>query len=274
MRHRSIRSILIQYELRPRPYYYDEVRKAAAVHTIDLVEWSRKDVKIKQLDNNIRRASAFSDETTVRNAVANSSSYKQACEKLGVKPAGNNYRRLDLACGKFGIIPPQKRKTGPKSPLPRYAACRYALDIDVIVKTAETGGSPEGALSSMGIPVTRWLVSKTLLIARDSGSPFRDSSGGRKSSPGRKYKKTLDELLRDGTSPLSRNSKDRLIETGILPNRCSECKIPPIWNNKSLVLQLDHIDGNISNNKIENLRLLCPNCHTQTETYTNKKRGR
>ena len=47
---------------------------------------------------------------------------------------------------------------------------------------------------------------------------------------------------------------------------CAECHQEPIWNNKPLVLQVDHIDGNSDNCKPENLRLLCPNCHSQQET--------
>ncbi len=47
---------------------------------------------------------------------------------------------------------------------------------------------------------------------------------------------------------------------------CSECGINE-WNGKSLTLQIDHIDGNNQNNLIENLRWLCPNCHTQTDTW-------
>ena len=48
--------------------------------------------------------------------------------------------------------------------------------------------------------------------------------------------------------------------------RCSECGISD-WNNKPLALQIDHIDGNNQNNLVENLRWLCPNCHTQTDTW-------
>lgn len=43
-----------------------------------------------------------------------------------------------------------------------------------------------------------------------------------------------------------------------------------MWNNKPLVLQLDHINGVSSDNRIENLRIVCPNCHTQTITYARK----
>lgn len=58
-----------------------------------------------------------------------------------------------------------------------------------------------------------------------------------------------------------------------IPNRCAICGMAPIWQNRELVLQVDHIDGNYLDCRIENLRFLCPNCHTQTETYGRAKRS-
>lgn len=69
--------------------------------------------------------------------------------------------------------------------------------------------------------------------------------------------------------------KKRLIEDFGWQEKCmmEGCPSPePEWNGRPLCLQVDHIDGDDSNNLIENLRFLCPNCHTQTETYGNKSR--
>lgn len=55
---------------------------------------------------------------------------------------------------------------------------------------------------------------------------------------------------------------------------CSVCGQLPMWNNLPLVLQVDHIDGDCTNNVLPNLRWICPNCHTQTGTFAGKKRKR
>lgn len=63
--------------------------------------------------------------------------------------------------------------------------------------------------------------------------------------------------------------KKQLIEsTG---EQCSICNMLPTWQGQLLSLQVDHINGKNKDNRPENLRLVCPNCHSQTETFAGKK---
>jgi hypothetical protein len=56
-------------------------------------------------------------------------------------------------------------------------------------------------------------------------------------------------------------------------NSCEICKMENVWNNKPIIFILDHINGDASNNKRENLRLICPNCDSQLDTYKSKNKN-
>ena len=57
-----------------------------------------------------------------------------------------------------------------------------------------------------------------------------------------------------------------LLEIGI-QHKCTNCENTGMWQGKRLTLQIDHIDGNWLDDRKENLRFLCPNCHSQTSTF-------
>lgn len=65
--------------------------------------------------------------------------------------------------------------------------------------------------------------------------------------------------------------KKTLIQTN--GHICQVCKLAE-WQGRPITLECDHIDGDHSNNRVDNLRLICPNCHSQTLTYKNKNKGK
>ena len=75
-----------------------------------------------------------------------------------------------------------------------------------------------------------------------------------------------DYLFKDGPAIGASNLRKKLVKAGLKNNKCEICQIVE-WCGKTLNFHLDHIDGDNTNNELTNLRILCPNCHSQTDTY-------
>lgn len=73
----------------------------------------------------------------------------------------------------------------------------------------------------------------------------------------------------DGKPEAAFRLRRAMIEAG-MPYQCAECGNDGTWKGKPLALQIDHINGNKYDNRKENLRFLCPNCHSQTDTFGSK----
>jgi len=84
----------------------------------------------------------------------------------------------------------------------------------------------------------------------------------------RKY--TNAEVFVENSTYARHHIKSRIIDDNLIDYHCSLCHNRGIHNGKKLSLQLDHINGICEDNRLENLRFLCPNCHSQTDTYAGK----
>ncbi|MEV7953395.1 HNH endonuclease signature motif containing protein [Streptomyces sp. NPDC088141] len=62
-----------------------------------------------------------------------------------------------------------------------------------------------------------------------------------------------------------------LDETGV-PQVCGECGLGGVWQGKRLALEVDHVNGDRLDNRAENLRYLCPSCHSQTPNFSSRSR--
>jgi DNA-binding transcriptional ArsR family regulator len=81
----------------------------------------------------------------------------------------------------------------------------------------------------------------------------------------------LAQLLVKGVKRGRFNVKSRLIAAGLKEDRCELCGLDT-WRGRPLAMALHHVNGDVLDNRLENLRLLCPNCHSQTENFSGRNR--
>jgi len=98
---------------------------------------------------------------------------------------------------------------------------------------------------------------------------------GINSNKGRVFgqRKSNDEIFKESSSTSRGSIKAKLIKYNIIPYICEMCGLGDQWNGRGIVLQLDHKNGISNDNRISNLRFLCPNCHSQTETFSGKRKN-
>ena len=84
-------------------------------------------------------------------------------------------------------------------------------------------------------------------------------------------KRPVEDYLTENSYHQSFRLRNRLITEGIKQHKCECCGITE-WRGQPTPIELDHINGINTDNRLENLRILCPNCHAQTETYRGKNK--
>lgn len=128
-----------------------------------------------------------------------------------------------------------------------------------------TSGGTQGHLKNLA---KRWSIAFSHFTGRswNKGVP-----SGKKKKPADFLKDHGDNRLKPPNSCMLKRS---LQEIGIAYACSLNCGVTDTWNGRHIVLQVDHINGNRFDCRAENLRFLCPNCHTQTETWGNKNQDR
>lgn len=203
-----------------------------------------------------------------KEAIATSKSISEVLKKLGYYPQGRNYVHLEKRAELLGIDISNIKDNTPRCD---YAHIRAITDTSMIKRAVANNTSRQSTLRYLSLQEdvnsnVNWINRKIRELEIDTShwtglAHLRD----RTTSTAR----PLEEILASKKIKLS-NIKKRLLKEGIWEYKCSWCGISE-WRGKNIMLQIDHINGDKKDNKLENLRLLCPNCHSQTETFCKRK---
>ena len=141
---------------------------------------------------------------------------------------------------------------------------KYEWNLDEIKEAVKESINFTEVLDKIGVP-RQGNNSKTLRNILDSNNIDYSHFTGRARNYKNSYINASEYLNSDkkiGTFAL----KKKLLKENLIENKCAICGLTE-WQNKPITLQLHHIDGNPNNNCLDNLQLLCPNCHSQTDNY-------
>ena len=138
-------------------------------------------------------------------------------------------------------------------PIDERCARRY--DWDAVQSYYDDGHSVRQCIAVFGFSSASWFdaVKRGAVVARPSATPIL-------------------ELLAAGTYRGRYSLKLRLLREGLKENRCERCGLSE-WRGAPLTLALHHVNGERDDNRLDNLNLLCPNCHSQTHNYAGRNRG-
>jgi hypothetical protein len=194
--------------------------------------------------------------------VAAHATYREIADHLGLSPKsslGHMKRRIS----ELGIDTGHLWARG----VERYG--KYTKDI--LEPVIANNVTMSGVLRDLGLKTTtggsfRQIKSKI----EEYGLDTSHFTGRNPDKPGGITVTPLEDILVENSKYSRYHLKRRLLKVGLLENTCSKCGLDGTWQGAPIVMVLDHINGVNNDNRLNNLRMLCPNCNSQEPTFAGK----
>lgn len=197
-------------------------------------------------------------------AVATCRSMHEILLFLGMAPYGGNYESVRRQAGTLGIdLSHLRRGRTPNSCTDDELAVAVRSSRSLGQVLARLGLRPGGNQAR----VKRRIEDLGLDTSHFVGEAWRRGATTPVVPP-----RPLEEYLIEGRLVQTNGLKRRLLQEGIKEARCERCERDS-WNGQPIPLELDHVNGRRDDNRLQNLRVLCPNCHAQTATYRGRNIG-
>jgi hypothetical protein len=212
------------------------------------------------------RARSWTDEQLIA-AVAASRTLSEVCRRLGLQPGKYDVLRRHIA--RLGL-------DASHIPLSDAGAQQHrrSWSIEDLTKAVATSESVSEVSRRLGYTpnggVHRMLVSHIRSAGLDT-SHFLGQGWARGRRLEGKVTPLKEILVKGSTYRSTSHLRNRLLKAGLLKAECSACGLTT-WRGQPLPLHLDHINGDHTDNRLENLRILCPNCHAITDTWCRSNR--
>jgi hypothetical protein len=199
--------------------------------------------------------------------VATSRTMRDVLVALGLAPYGGNYETIRNRIRYLGLDASHLRT------FRRGRGVRDCSDED-IAKAVRQSRSLAQVLSRLGLrPGGNQGRLKTRIMELGLDTSHLLGRGWRRGNRTPVIRRRpLEEYLVQGRLVHTGDIKKRLIEEGLKAPRCEICRRGS-WNGTPIPLELDHVNGRRDDNRLSNLRILCPNCHAQTSTYRGRNIG-